>query len=76
MHIRMRTGNEADILHTLCCAAEFANIKVREEEMEELTLTLTSTLTLTFTLTLTLTPISRCKRRRWRSSRRSTTRHL
>ena len=31
MHIRMRTGNEADILHTLCCAAEFANIKVREE---------------------------------------------
>ena len=30
------TGNEADILHTLTCAAEFSQIKVREEEMEEL----------------------------------------
>lgn len=30
------TANEADILHTLCMAAEFAQIKVREEEMEEL----------------------------------------
>ena len=30
------TQNESDILHTLCCAAEFSQIKVREEEMEEL----------------------------------------
>ena len=30
------TSTEADILHALCHAAEFSNIKVREEEMEEL----------------------------------------
>ena len=30
------TQNESDILHTLCCAAEFSQIKVREEEMDEL----------------------------------------
>ena len=31
-----RGAHEAHIFHTLCCAAEFSNIKVREEEMEEL----------------------------------------
>lgn len=29
-------ASEADILHTLCSASEFANMKVREEEMEEM----------------------------------------
>ena len=35
-HDLSQTLQHVGVIHTLCCAAEFSNIKVREEEMEEL----------------------------------------